>query len=268
MDNVPQTGNEPPHRPDHRARAARKMVREDRCGTGDDDKVKRMAQYITIRDGNDKNKKWSIDTLYSDLHRASQMEMGLDEKMRNHVQCGILSNTDPREIVRVVAGLSCDAVKAYEDYYFDIRSHLSDATFVIETVMPTLTPQYATVESGVEPTVYDLRKMVAYFGGWNNHLKFVSDPGGFSTEIRDIMRGIIEKNEMCKTVLASLKQEVSTENAPYILARQMDNQQEMQDQESGDDQVMKQLDELGEGLELRAAQEGELDQEAEYVEIA
>lgn len=266
---MPETADNLPvptkvRRPDWKCQMAADLKDEDLSRHPDvPEDIERMTRYLRRRDeeSTEMNKLW-IESCYPHIHGAARLDMRRDENTRMHVECAILSNVGAPQVMGVTPEVDPGMFESYENYFFNVRPYLDNEAFIVEQITPSVVPG----ESDSIPTIHDLRRMVAYFGGWNQHLQFTGDPRGFCRDTEMILHGIGRKSETCKAVLASLRQEVTDDNAGMIIGQYM-NRRADEPEESQEDQVMQQLRGLEEDLAIEPAHEGDMETEAEYVEI-
>lgn len=230
-----------------------------------DDDVIRMVRYLRHRNGmgDGPDQVW-IESCYPDLHGAMRLHMGRDERTKMHVECGILANVYPIDIVRVTPDISQDAIAMYEKFFFNLRPYLDHATYIVEWIMPSVIPHG---KGDRNPTVRDLRRVVAYFGGWDQHLEFTGEARMMSRDTEDILKGLGEQSYICKVVMGTLRWDVTSHDHNFVVES---HHLETSDDPQQENPVMEELKRIEGDLGPRPATEedDELNRENEYVEIA
>lgn len=263
----------PVHKPDHRHRKARRLHKERRSRDPDgNEMVNRLIAYMNAKSSSSIPRQDWIEKNHGHIHRATQIYLGTHPRVGAHIKCGILADVSWAEIMQVTPGCDAETIAAFELAYFDVRPFLENPTYIVETVMPGLCPQsgIASTPGSIDKLCqFDLRLAIAYWGGWEEHLRFTGDSGYFTHTTDDILRGLGRKSEMAKSVLASLAQKIDEENAARILeaARMVQLAKREVAEGKASDEVVEALRELGQAKPLRSAQEGELQSKEEYCTI-
>lgn len=261
--------------PDHRHQKSKKLIASGEKRDPDGDEVvNELIGYEMLKREDDPHCELWIESCYPGIHQAMKLHMGRNRRAKLNIQCGVLADVGWDRIMQVVPGCDQETIAAYELCFFDIRPHLENASFIVETVMEGVCPQtsLSLPELSARSRYGDLRLAVAYWGGWDQHLSFNEDPRGFSQETEMILRKIGMRSELCKSVLASLAQTVTEKNAGYIVEqlREMARRQAEGDQPSKTttDDLVQKLGEIAESDPMRTANENELTGAREYCHAA
>lgn len=265
--------------PAYRYLKAKQLLDDDGCQPASDPQVKRMVQYLRHREKEDDGESMWVDSIYPNLHPASKIYDDRQATLKDmHIRCGILANADPEDVADLVVSIGPEVVREYETFFFNVREHLDNPVFIVENVIKTVSPQmeYPVGEGGVtwQISAQDLRLLLAYYGGWEQHLAWSGGRPGMTVEASNILKGVGQRNELFKAVLASMTEKVDGDNASSVLdrhaaggARPMNEEDEVVEEKKMEDRFLQKMGELAEDAPIEAAQEGDLNEEHEYVEV-
>lgn len=227
----------------------------------DDDLLLRTAEFLTFCNDKTTRSGRIIMDCYWDIHGAQMLRDGEDSNEQSAIiECGVLSGAQPEDIADELA-LPLEVVEAYEHLFFNIRENLGKKAYITSRVLSDTISQLQLRSSGKEVPVAKVGvwKYMAYHMEWGEFLELYYTPV-FSEKGQDVLRGLMQKNELIKVCGAVLLETPSMVSSGEILERSMRApnmaKKISEEEEGGGTEWRRQMREITEGVDIRPAGSG------------